>query len=750
MPTPIRFDRNSSGVAASAPHVALEVTALAPGVLRILAGPAELPEAASWAVLPERAAARAAVTHDAPGAVAARFTCGPFAVGIDADLRVAIHDARSGAPICVDHETEALRFAPDGVRLRKRVGPDERFYGLGDKPGPLQKRGHAYAMWNTDAYGFQEAWDPLYKAIPFLLSVREGGRAYGLFLDATHRSAFDLCVADADTLGMSAAAPALRLYVLAGPTARDVLARWAWLVGRTPMPPIWSLGYGQSRYSYETQEAFETVARTHREKRIPLDAVWLDIGFQDRNRPFTVDAARFPDLAGAVASLRAEGIHTAAITDLHIPAVPGENYAPCESLLEGGHALRAGDGSPYVGEVWPGPCHFPDFTRAATRDWWGGLYEKFHLQTGIAGFWNDMNEPAVFDGPGHTMPPDNIHRIEEPGFAPRDATHAEIHNVYGMQNARATHDGLRRLAPDRRPFVLTRASYAGGHRHAATWTGDNTSTSNHLRLATPQLLSLGLSGFALAGCDIGGFRRDAPADLLTQWIAVGAFHPLFRNHTDKDTAAQEAWVHGPAHEARRRAAIEQRYRLLPYLYTSIEETSRTGVPLMRPLFLEFDEARLLSEDTMFMFGPALLVAPPPDDSAGPYTCELPEGTIWYDWHTGAPVTGTTRTEPRRPGHVAVFARGGCIVPVQPVVQHTGERPAGPLALHVFPDAAGCAAGTLYADDGTSFAHQDGDFFRQSFAWSEGALHAGPAEGDRPCPFDGFEIVTHGEASGGGA
>ena len=295
------------------------------------------------------------------------------------------------------------------------------------------------------------------------------------------------------------------------------------------------------------------------------------------------------------------------ITDLHVAHVANQGYMPYDTGHAGDHFVKKADGTEFVGIVWPGPAVFPDFTRAQTREWWGNLYKQF-VDDGVAGFWNDMNEPAVFNGPAFTMPLDNIHRIDEPGFATRTATHAEIHNVLGMENERATYEGLLKLRPNERPFVVTRATYAGGQRYSFTWTGDNSSTWNQLRLGTQQTLNLGLSGISFVGDDVGGFGGSPPPDLLTRWIEIGAFKPLYRDHSTKGSLQQEVWVHGPEHEAIRRRYIETRYRLLPYIYTLADEASRTGVPLVRPLFLEFPDY-FSAIDTEFLLGPALLVAP---------------------------------------------------------------------------------------------------------------------------------------------
>ena len=734
----IVFDRRPDGIVARNGAAVLEVTASAPGSVRVVASAsAHLPERASWAVLPELWSRDIEVDHGAEGT----FSTGVLSVSIDrVTMALTVSDA-AGTVLCRDHADDAMRLDAAGYRLRKEAPAGEFYYGLGDKPGPLEKRGHAYQMWNTDAYGFQEAWDPLYKSLPFLLAVRPGGLAWGLFLDSTFRTAFDLGVTSADAIGLSSAGGTVRYHIFAGPRPKQVLERFTDLVGRIALPPRWSLGYQQSRYSYETAERALEVVRLHREKHIPLDVLWLDIGFQDRNRPFRAGPG-FPALAETVATLRSEGVATVVIADLHVPHAPGEQYGPYDSGNAGGHFVRGPGGEDYVGKVWPGSCVFPDFTRAATREWWGGLYRLFAVQYGIAGFWNDMNEPAVFETDGHTMPLDVAHRIEEPGFETRTATHAEIHNVYGMQNARATHDGLIALTPDRRPFVMTRASYAGGHRHAVTWTGDNSSTENHLRLSTPQLLSLGLSGFAMAGCDIGGFKGSPTPELLTRWIALGAFNPIMRNHSDLGTRDQEAWVDGQVHEALRRASIEARYALLPYIYTCVEETTRTGVPLMRPMFLEFDDAELRREEAQFMFGDVLLVAPPPVDGLDDYALTLPAGETWFDYWTGARVDAEAPIMlERRLGHVPVFARGGRIVPTQPVMQHTGGRPSGKLTLHVY--AGPDCHGSIYDDDGTTHGYREGEFFRQSFRWVDDAMVCEAPSGTWTPWWDGYEVVVHG-------
>ncbi|MDP9147056.1 MAG: DUF5110 domain-containing protein, partial [Acidobacteriota bacterium] len=403
-----------------------------------------------------------------------------------------------------------------------------------------------------------------------------------------------------------------------------------------------------------------------------------------------------------------KGMHTILITDLHIKNDPNHGYAPYDSGIKNDVFVKNPDGSIFVGEVWPGQSVFPDFTLAKARDWWGGLYKDF-VAMGVGGFWNDMNEPALFKRADKTMPLEIRHRLDD--GTTRD--HRGIHNVFGMENVRATYEGLLRLQPDERPFVLTRAAYSGTERYAATWTGDNSSTWNHLSMSTPMLLSMGISGYPLVGDDIGGFAGSPPADLLTRWIEVGAFNPIFRDHTAKDTADQEPWVHGPEHETIRRHYIELRYQLLPYIYTAIEETTRTGLPLMRPVFLEYPQVQPVeAEERDFLFGHDFFVAPVVTEKLDALDFHLPPGE-WYDFWSGKKFTSSARMllHPRLE-EMPLYVRAGAILPMQSVVQSTSETPKGPLKLRVYPGPD--CRGSLYMDDGHTFAYQKNQFLRIQF------------------------------------
>lgn len=734
----------------------LEVTAPRADIVRIRVGHPALPENASWAVLPavRHAHVPLSVQHD--GHVT-RLRTDKLTIEIENDtLRLSILDM-SGRPLLADAEA-GVAFSNDGFVLTKSAPDGVRYFGLGDKAGPLDRRGGLYTLWNTDAYGYSAATDPLYKSIPFFIGTEADGRSFGFFLDNTWRSNFDFGKRDPHRLVIDAAGGPIDYYVCAGPDPRAVVQQYAWLTGTAALAPLWALGFQQSHWSYKTQGIAQGIADRLRADRVPADVLYLDIDYQDRNRPFTVNTTAFPDLKQFVARLREQGMRLVLITDLHIADAPDQGYAPYDTGKAADLFLKTPTGADYVGKVWPGDAVFPDFSRVKAREWWGEQYAAF-VKLGVSGFWNDMNEPAIFDVPGKTMPLDVVHGIEEPGFAARKASHAEMHNVYGMLNSRATFEGLLKLAPDQRPFVLTRASYAGGQRYAATWTGDNSSSWDHLHLSINMLANLGLSGFAYSGDDIGGFTGAQPsADLLTRWIEVGAFNPIFRDHYDNAKSAQEVWVDGAEHEAIRRRYIEERYRLMPYIYGLAEENSRTGLPILRPVFLEFPETAggdwgSSGEGNQFMLGDELLIAPPETwESPAPYKIGLP-GSGWFDYWSGQRVAGAQLRETPRLDHLPVFVRPGSILPMQPLVQSTAETPRGSLSLHVYPpDAPGAhCAGQVYLDDGVTLAYQRGEFLRQAFSCTADAksldISIAQREGRYAPWWQQIAIVVHGWSGG---
>jgi alpha-glucosidase len=730
----------ANGIEATSGPVRIRVTALTDSIIRVRVARGALPEDASWAVPATVRRESVPVTATPDG-----FATKSIAVHLDpATLQLRLTDP-AGRTISSDRP-QPVQFDGRSFVLRKDLPIGEHVFGMGDKTGVLDRRGYTFTNWNSDTFGYTPSTDPIYKSIPFFIGVGGAGGSYGLFLDNSWRSTFDFGHRDAGTIEISAVDGPVDYYLIAGPTMRDVVRRYTDLTGRPPLAPLWSLGFQQSRYSYMNDGEVRSLASRFSDEHFPIDVIWLDIDYQDHNRPFTVNESSFPDMRKLVADMGRKGIRLVPITDLHVAYLPGQNYAPFETGIAGNNFVHKADGSLYVAPVWPGPSVFPDFTRASARAWWGSQYKDF-IDDGFAGFWNDMNEPAVFETPGKTMPLDNLHRIESDDFAPRDATHAEIHNVYGMENTRATFDGMKRWRPNVRPFVMTRASFAGGQRYAVTWTGDNSSTWDHLRLSVEQLINLGLSGFAYSGADVGGFTGGSSPELMTRWFEVAAFTPIFRDHSAKDAPRAEPWVDGPEQLAIRKRYVEERYRLLPYIYALAEQNSRTGDPLMRPVF--YDRPDAIDSDCdrsmTFTLGPDLLVAgPPKPESPAPFDICLPEGG-WYDYWTGQPVAKPKLTEQPRLDTLPVFVRAGTILPRQPLVHSTMQTPQGPLKLDVYPGDD--CRGQLYFDDGVSV---DGPSLRQTIRCSVGTngvvLSFGPRKGSWRPWWKRIDVTVHGAAA----
>jgi alpha-glucosidase len=700
-----RVEKLKDGVELTAGSAKLRITAFRDGVIRVrLAPQGSFPKDFSWAVIesPEPPA-----INIEDGKNELRMTVGKVVVIVNkAPLLVTFADS-AGNILLADEPSLPVAWDGTYIHAWKRMPAEENYYGLGDKPGPLNHRNRAYTMWNTDFFGWQESDDPLYKTIPFFIGLCKG-TAYGIFFDNTYRSSFDFGKESPGYFSFGAEGGELNYYFIAGPEPKKIVQQFTALVGRTPLPPLWSLGYQQSRYSYYPEARAREVVQTLREKKIPADVIYFDIDYQQGNAPFTVNRDYFPHFEKMIADFRAEGMRTILITDLHIKKDPNHGYAPYDSGIKNDVFVKTHDGSLYVGKVWPEDSVFPDFMLSRVRDWWGGLYKNF-VDMGVAGFWNDMNEPSTFQTLSKTMPLDNLHRLDDG----TTLDHRALHNVFGMENARATHDGLLRLQPDERPFVLTRAAYAGAERYAATWTGDNSATWNHIGMSVPQIMNLGLSGYPLAGADVGGFAGSPPVDLLTRWYELGVFYPIYRDHAAKGTADHEPWASGPEQEAIRKRYIELRYRMLPFIYTAMEETSRTGVPLMEPIFLEYPEAQnLYGEDHEFLFGRDLFVAPVVTEKVDALDVHLPPGD-WYDFWTAQKHSSKDEISLHPAlSEMPLYVRAGAIVPMQPVVQSTNEKPDGPLELRVY-TGQDCR-GTLYQDDGHTFAYQKGDFLRANF------------------------------------
>lgn len=610
-----------------------------------------------------------------------------------ADGTVILHDPEDGGYI------EIIDTGPEDRLLARAAAPGERFYGFGERTGPLDKRGKAMVFWNTDAYqdafgGYPPDADPLYQSIPFFIGLRAGA-AYGVFLDSTHRLRFDMAASDPSVYSLAAEGGALDHYLLAGPSMKVVVERYTRLTGRMPLPPRFSLGYHQSRWGYSPDAAVLGVAQELRSRAIPADTMWLDIQHMDGFRSFTWDPAAFPDPQGLTAALASMGFRTIAIVDPAIKVDPG--WDVYDAGLAGGFFLQQ-NGQPYVGEVWPGASVFPDFSDPGARAWWSSLVQR-PLAQGVEGLWIDMNEPSNFTmGAGGTVPK-NVPAAGD-GFP---GTMGELHNVYGLNEARATYEGMRAKAPGKRPFILSRAGYSGIQRYAAVWTGDAPSTWATLDTTLPMMLGMGLSGVPFIGSDVGGYSGGATPELFARWMQVGSFSPFFRAHVQTSAAPQEPWQFGTEVEDVSRKFIEERYRLLPYLYSLFYEASTTGAPVLRPLVYEMqgDEAAQTIDDEALL-GPWLLYAPVLQQGAASRDVYLPPGR-WFEYGSGAVFEGPeTITADLTLGALPLYVREGAIVPKGPVMAWSEEAPVDPLSIDLYPSDKETTF-SLYEDDGASFA-----------------------------------------------
>jgi alpha-glucosidase len=666
-----------------------------------------------------------AVIHHDLGASAAKVEKGSTSTTLaTASLKVTIQHAPlriaftnvAGEGLDADDSERGIAIAGKAFRVAKQLRDDEHVYGFGEKTGRLDKRGwrfggYQYAMWNTDTYAYDSSTDPIYVSIPFYLVVRRG-QAHGIFLDNTWRSTFDVGRERQDVLTFGAEGGDLDYYFINGPDPKQVIERYTALTGRMPLPPRWALGYNQCRWSYYPESRVRLLANTFREKKVPADVIWLDIHYQDSYKPFTWDHQRFPDPKKMLADLRSQGFRVVCIVDPHPKKEKG--YAPYDSGIAGNHFVKWPNGSVYEGPVWPsqaeknpGPSVFPDFSRPATREWWGSMYESL-LDLGVAGIWNDMNEPAVFEAASGTMPLEVIHDNDG-----QPTTHREIHNVYGQLMSRATFEGLNRLRPNERAFVLTRASFAGGQRYAAVWPGDNTADWASLRQTIPTLLGMGLSGFPFVGSDVSGFAGTASGELYTRWLQLAVFYPFMRSHTELSTPDKEPWSFGNQFEAINKRTIELRYELLPYIYNVMQQAGETGTPAMRPLFLEFPEdEHAAAIDDEFLFGAGLLVAPVLREGVTEREVYLPKGD-WFDYRTGRRFVGGGAIRAAVTlDSFPLFVRGGAFIFRQPVVQCTDEMPGKSLRVLMAPAVQSESA--FYEDDGGTLAYRKGEFVKRWF------------------------------------
>jgi alpha-glucosidase len=647
-----------------------------------------------------------------------------------APLRFAFYTPE-GELLSRDDERFGINWQNSQVINYRELQPDEKFIGLGEKVGNLNRRSSSFVNWNTDASDHTPKTDPLYETFPFFIGINSE-LTYGYFLDNTHKSYFDFGAScDDQFIWIGADDGDLNYYFFGAQTVAGIIEDYTWLTGRMEMPPLWSLGYQQCRWSYMSAQEVLDVAAKFREHNIPADVMYCDIDYMDGFKIFTWNNETFPDPKSFIDKLKAMNFKLITIVDPGIKVEEG--YQQYDEGVQKGYFATYPNGENYIGEVWPGRCHFPDFFREDVREWWGAAFTAL-TEPGVEGFWNDMNEPAVWN--------QNMPWIVKFG----DKFMPEVRNVYGMMMAKATYDGTRKILGNKRPFVLTRAAYSGTQRYSAVWTGDNTATDEHLLLGARLVNSLGVSGMANVGVDIGGFSGNPTPEMMVRWNSLGTYTPMYRNHAIKDSEFREPWQYGDDNMALIKTSIEDRYRLLPYIYSSFYQTTQTGLPLNRTLAIDYTHDELVyTEDyqNQFLFGDGLLVAPVVSTkiSAKVY---LPQGT-WYRFGSNEKYEGRQEYVVDAPlDDLPVFAKAGAIIPLQHVIQSTQDAGDGILELHVW-SSSESSSFVYYEDDGNTYDNEQGIYHKRiiSFDPTAKTVTLSAVEGSYTSKYTKLIVLLHG-------
>lgn len=627
------------------------------------------------------------------------------------DMKKSIFDAKDNILISEDelgfHWEESYEFGGNIVKMSKNSQEKESYYGLGDKPVPLNLKGKRFENWVTDSYAFNKDTDPIYKAIPFYTGLHHE-KSYGIFFDNTFRAHFDFCQERRNVTSFWAQGGEMNYYFIYGPEMGEVVSNYTDLTGKPhELPPLWALGYHQCKWSYYPEAKVKEVTNKFRELRIPCDAIYLDIDYMDGFRCFTWNKEYFPDPKRMVKELSDNGFKTVAIIDPGIKI--DSEYSVFKEGLDKDYFCKRADGPYMKGKVWPGECYFPDFTNPEVREWWSGLFKELIEDIGVKGVWNDMNEPAIMDVPGKTFPDDVRHDYDG-----NECSHRKAHNIYGMQMARATYQGLKKFSYPKRPFVITRAAYSGTQRYTSTWTGDNVASWEHLTIANMQAQRMCMSGFSFVGSDIGGFAEQPSGELYARWIQLGIFHPFCRTHSSGEHGDQEPWAFGENITDIVRKFIEIRYQLLPYLYTAFWRYATEGIPILKSLVL-YDQADSHTHyrNDEFVFGEKILACPITEPNAKGRRMYIPEGN-WYNFWDNTLVKGGNEVWVDADlDSMPIFVKEGAIIPKYPIQQYVGEKEIVELHLDVF-YKLGKEKALVYEDAQDGFDYKKGRFSLRNF------------------------------------
>ncbi|SDM80859.1 glycoside hydrolase family 31 protein [Kriegella aquimaris] len=604
------------------------------------------------------------------------------------------------------HWEENYEYGGNVVKMSKITQGAESFYGMGDKATHSNLKGKRVDNWAMDQYAFGKDQEPLYKAIPFYIGLHNN-ISYGLFFDNTFRSYFDFAHERRNVTSFWADGGEMNYYFFYGPKMPDVVKSYTDLTGTPELPPLWVLGFHQSKWSYYPEKRVKEVAKKFRDLKIPCDAIYLDIDYMEGFRCFTWNNNYFPDPKKMVQELSDDGFKTVAIIDPGIKV--DKDYWVYQQAKDNDFFCKRGDGPYMRGKVWPGECNFPDFTNPDVREWWATLYKELIGDIGVKAVWNDMNEPAVMEVPTKTFPLDVRHDYDG-----HPCSHRKAHNIYGTQMARATYEGVKKYVYPKRPFVITRSAYSGAQRFTSTWTGDNVATWEHLWIANVQVQRMCMSGFSFVGSDIGGFAEQPNGELFARWIQLGVFHPFCRVHSSGDHGDQEPWSFGSEVTNIVRKFIELRYQLLPYLYTMFWNYIQDGTPMLQPL-VHYDQ-----EDTQthfrtdeFIFGKQILVCPVQEPNAKGRRMYVPRGK-WYNyWTEETIVGGKERWVIADIDKIPLFIKEGAIIPKYPVQQYVGEIEITELVLDVY-FKIGAESSTVYEDGQDGFDYKKGRYSLRKF------------------------------------
>jgi alpha-glucosidase len=634
------------------------------------------------------------------------------------------------------HWEEHKKYGGNIVFNSRKIQSGEHFFGLGDKSCELDLRGKRFELWGKDTYGFLKNSDPLYKNIPFFYGLHHKV-AYGIFFDNSFRSFFDFGFERKNVASFWAQGGEMNYYFIYGPNLMEVAEQYTDLTGKPEMPPLWSLGYHQCKWSYYPEKLVRNICEEFRTRRIPCDAIYLDIDYMDGFRCFTWNKDYFPDPTQMIKDLADQGFKTVVIIDPGIKI--DKNYWVYKEAKEKGYFCQRMDGPLMKGSVWPGECNFPDFTNPQVRKWWSSLFKGLVAENGVKGVWNDMNEPAVFEI--ETFPYDVRHDYDgDP------CSHRKAHNVYGMQMTRATYEGVKEFRKPNRPFVITRSAYAGVQRYSSVWTGDNIASWEHLWIANMQCQRLAVSGISFCGSDIGGFIETPTGELYVRWLQLGIFHAFCRTHSSGDHGDQEPWSFGSEYEELAKKFIELRYQLLPYLYTAFWQYHKQGTPMLRPItFLDQTDTETYFRKDEFGVGDNILVCPITQPESDGRWLYLPAGRWYYYWddeqfHGGMEVWAEATLE-----RIPMFIRAGAVIPHYPVMQYVGEFPVRELYLHIYYTPKNHKS-ELYEDAGDGYGYENGEFSVKTFktAGTDTSLSLFQnIQGEFQNTYSNYEIVFHG-------